>query len=172
MKTLSKTKIYQASPKEVFHVIDDLGVTGMHMMKSSMMMMGSKLHLEFITESKSGLNSAYRWTGRMLGMKMDFTVRVTKWMEGEEKIWETVGDTKLIIMSSYKMHLKVYPVATGTEALLSISYEQPASFFNKMLCFLFANWYCRWCLRKMLGDAAKSLEHSLHIQNGITEPAT
>lgn len=99
MKTITRVEKFSASPKAVFKTIDDLGVTGMHMTKSSMMMMGSKLHLEFLTKHHTGLNSTYRWTGKMLGMKMDFTVEVTKWVEGEEKIWETIGKTKLIILS-------------------------------------------------------------------------
>ena len=61
------------------------------------MMMGSKLNLEFLTENHTGQGSKYRWTGKVMGMKMDFTVVVTKWMDGEEKIWETIGKTKLII---------------------------------------------------------------------------
>jgi hypothetical protein len=161
MKTLSRVETYKALPQEVFKSIDDLGVTGMHMTKSSMMMMGSKLHLEFLTKNHTGLGSKYRWTGKMLGMKMDFTVEVTKWIEGEEKIWETIGDAKLIILSWYRMHLRVFPISIGTEAELSITYEKPKSFLNKILSFLFANWYCKWCLKKMLGDAKGTLHKDL-----------
>ncbi len=39
-------------------MIDDLGVTGMHMTKSSMMM-GSKLNLEYLTENHTGPGSKY-----------------------------------------------------------------------------------------------------------------
>jgi len=27
-------------------------------------------------------------------MKMDFTVEVSKWIEGKQKVWGTVGDAK------------------------------------------------------------------------------
>lgn len=84
---------------------------------------------------------------------MDFTVKVTKWIEGKEKIWETIGETKLIIYSWYRMCLKVSPMESGSQAELSISYEKPTGFLNRILSFLFANWYCKWCLKKMLGDA-------------------
>jgi len=153
MKTISRTEIYQASPEMVFKTIDDLGVTGMHMTKSSMMMMGSKLHLEFLTERHTGLRSRYQWTGRMMGLKMDFTVEVTKWIEGREKIWETIGDPTLIIYSWYRMELHLQKAASGTKAELSIAYEKPKGFFNRIISFLLADWYCRWCLTKMLGDA-------------------
>lgn len=162
MKTLSRTETYSASPEQVFKAIDDLGVTGMHMTQSSMMMMGSKLNLEFLTANHTGFGSKYRWTGKMVGMKMDFTVEVTQWIDGKEKTWETLGDPKLIILSWYKMHLRVFPVSTGVKAELSITYERPKSLFYKMLSFLSADWYCKWCLKKMLGDARKSLPSPNH----------
>ena len=132
----------------------------MHMTKSSMMMMGSKLHLSYLTENKTGLASRYRWTGSMMGMKMDFTVEVTKWTEGKEKVWETIGPTKLIIYSWYRMNLMVRPIESGAEAELSISYEKPQGFINNFLSFLFANWYCRWCLQQMLGYAKVTLRQN------------
>jgi hypothetical protein len=157
MKTISRTEIYQASPEMVFKTIDDLGVTGMHMTKSSMMMMGSKLHLEFLTQHHIGLGSRYRWTGTMMGLKMDFTVEVIKWIEGKEKVWETIGDPKLIIYSWYRMTLNLLPIENGTKAELSIAYEKPDGFFNRIISFLVADWYCQWCLKKMLVDAGKNL---------------
>ncbi|HXL54869.1 MAG TPA: hypothetical protein VN958_01345 [Chitinophagaceae bacterium] len=85
MRTISGIETYRALPEEVFKTIDDLGVAGMHMTKSSMMMMGSKLHLEFLTKNKTGLDSKYRWTGRMMELKMDFTVKVIKWIEEKKR---------------------------------------------------------------------------------------
>ncbi|HEU5292480.1 MAG TPA: hypothetical protein VFU05_17655 [Cyclobacteriaceae bacterium] len=158
MKTLSRTETFPASADHVFKTIDDLGVTGMHMTESSIMMMGSKLNLEFLTANKTGPGSRYRWTGKMMGLMMDFTVEVTKWINGREKVWETIGNTKLIIYSWYSMRLLVEDVVGRTEAKLSISYEKPKGLFNRILCFLFADWYCRWCLKQMLGDARKTIE--------------
>lgn len=158
MKTLSRTEIFKASAEDVFKAIDDLGVTGTHMTKSSMMMMGSKLELKYLTSHQTGLGSKYRWTGKMMGLKMDFTVEVTKWIKGKEKVWETVGDTKLIIYSWYQMVLKMRPIDSQTKTVLSISYKKPSGIINQILSFLFADWYCRWCLRKMLEDARTNIQ--------------
>jgi hypothetical protein len=76
MKTLSRKEIFPASSQQVFKTIDDLGVTGMHMTESSGMMMRSKLDLEFLTTNRTGIGSRYRWTGKMMGIPMDFTVAV------------------------------------------------------------------------------------------------
>jgi hypothetical protein len=157
MKTISQTRTYNATPEEVFKTIDNLGVTGMHMTKSSMMMMGSKLHLEFLTQNQTGLGSRYRWTGYMMGLRMDFTVEVTRWVEGKEKVWETSGDAQLIIYSWYRMELRVIQSGSGTKAELSIAYEKPKGFFKRIISFLLADLYCRWCLQKMLDDAGKNL---------------
>ena len=78
MKTIEKTKLYAASPEIVFNQLDDLGITGMHMTNFSMMMMGSKLNLQYLTTQKRGPGTKYRWTGKMMGMRMDFTVEVLR----------------------------------------------------------------------------------------------
>lgn len=164
MKSISRRERYQATPEDVFKQIDDLGVTGMHMTQSSMMMLGSKLKLEYLTANHTGLGTKYRWTGKLMGMPLDFTVEVTKWISGREKVWETIGDPKLIIYSWYRMHLMSLPRLNGAEAELSISYEKPKGIFNKILSFLFADWYCRWCLKHMLGDAKKLPEITGELQ--------
>lgn len=173
MKTIEKTETYQAASEIVFQYLDDLGVTGMHMTQSSMMM-GSKLNLEFLSENKKGPGTKYRLTGKMMGMKMDFTVAVTQWIAGVEKIWETLGTSQRIIYSWYRMHLKLSRKPEGTEAKLSISYERPVGIFYRIISFLFADWYCRWCLKSMLGDCEKllkqreqsgQLEHAATIHN-------
>jgi hypothetical protein len=157
MKTIARTTYYPAPPEEVFHVIDDLGVTGGHMTSSSAMMMGTKLQLEYLTKQHTGLDTRYRWTGKMMGMQMDFTVAVTKWLPGKEKVWETIGQAKLILYSWYRMMLVLEPATPGTKATLSITYKRPKGILNNILSFLFANLYCAWCLNKMLSDTGKTL---------------
>ena len=76
MKTLKKNIVINSTPEKVFETIDDLGITGMHMTQSSAMMMGSKLHLEYLTEHHTGPGSRYRWTGKMMGIEMNFANRL------------------------------------------------------------------------------------------------
>lgn len=160
VKTLKKSKHYSATPATVFERLDDLGVTGMHMTKSSLMMMGSKLNLQYLSPGKKGPGTKYRWTGRMIGMMLDFTVQVTEWIAGKEKTWETVGPAKLIIYSWYRMHFDITQAGNKSLVELSISYEKPAGLFSMLLYFIFADWYGRWCLKQMLNDAERSLRQS------------
>jgi hypothetical protein len=149
MKTIEKIKTYKASSEEVFDCLDDLSVTGMHMTESSMPMMGGKMNLEFLSSNKSGLNTKYRWTGKALWMVLDVTVLVTRWVRGKEKSWETQGIARMIIYSWFRMDLRVEGNLQQSTAHLSISYEKPKAFFNRILSFLVADWYCRWCLKNV-----------------------
>lgn len=157
------TEIYDAPADIVFSYLDDLGVTGMHMTESSAMMMGSKLHIEFLTKHHTGMGSKYRSTGTMMWMNMDFTVEVTKWIEGVEKVWETIGASEMIIYSWYRMHLLVYPKGDMSQAELSITYERPKGRFAKIISFIFADWYCSWCLKKMLAGGKNRIEKEKEI---------
>ena len=95
----------------------------------------------------------------MLGIKMDFTVEVTKWVEGVEKIWETVGSAKMIIYSWYRMNLMVARIEKDkSHVQLSITYRRPVNWLARIISYLFADSYCRWCLKRMLFDTKKKLE--------------
>ena len=161
MITKSKNILIHSTPAKVFQQIDDFSKTGMHMTESSMMMMGSKLKLEKLSENTSGIGASYRWYGKMMGMTMDFSETVTKWEQNKFKEWETIGTAKIIIMSWYRMWFEISPAENGTLAKISISYIPPKEWYFKILSFFFANWYCSWCLNKMLHDTKKNLEKIL-----------
>jgi hypothetical protein len=46
----------------------------------------------------------------------------------------------------------------GSEATLSITYEKPKGWLARILSALFADWYCKWCLKNMLNDSERILE--------------
>ena len=161
MKSKSKSILIQAPPEKVFAQMDDFSKTGMHMSESSMMMMGSKLRLEQLSTNSTGVGAGYRWYGKMMGMTMDFSETVTKWQPPKLKEWETVGEAKIIIMSWYRMWFEIMPAENGTIAKLSISYLPPKEWYYKILSYLFAKWYCNWCLNNMLNDSKTNLEKNL-----------
>jgi hypothetical protein len=162
MKTLKRHILIQSSPERVFEVLDDLAVTGMHMTNSSAMMMGSKLHLQYLSTNHTGLDSKYRWTGKMMGIKLEFTVAVTKWVKGVEKVWETIGNARMIIYSWYQMRLMISQTDGKTSAELSITYKRPKNLLARIVSWFLADWYCNWCLKKMLNDTKKQLEEQEH----------
>jgi hypothetical protein len=154
----SKTIIIRVPSDRVFKYMDNIGNTGMHMTKSSRPMMGSKLELEQLSANSTGLNSKFWWHGKMMGFKMDFTVVATKWIEGKEKIWETVGKAEMIIMAWYQMHLVLSAEGQDTKAELSITYSKPKRIFFRCIAFFLAPLYANWCLQSMLEDSKQNLE--------------
>ena len=159
MKTKSKSIIIRSTPEKIFTQMDDFSKTGMHMSQSSMMMMGSKLTLEQLSSNAIGIGAKVRWYGKMMGMTMDFSEAVTKWEPPKIKEWEIIGDAKIIIMSWYRMWFEINPAKDGTQVKISISYLPPKEWYYKILSFLFAGWYCNWCLNNMLNDTKNALEN-------------
>lgn len=157
-KSVKKEIIIKAPVEKVFSLMDDLSKTGMHMSERSVMMMGSKLTLEHLPSPEKGVGAKYRWKGKMMGFRLDFTVEVTKWIENKEKIWQTIGTPRLIILGQYLMRLKTEPQTEGTLASLEIEYTRPPGLFYGLLSLLLARSYANWCVNQMLNDSKKSLE--------------
>ena len=158
MKTVSKSILIYSTPEMVFTQMDDFSKTGMHMSQSSMMMMGSKLKLEQLSLNSNGVGAKYHLYGSMMGLTLDFTQHVTKWEPPKLKEWETVGESKIIIMSWYRMWFEISKMENGTMANLFISYLPPKEWYNKILSLLFVRIYCWWCLKNMLDDTKKCSE--------------
>ncbi len=158
MRILTKNIIINSTPAKVFAYMDNIENTGMHMTKSSKPMMGSKLELKQLSENATGLNSKFRWFGKMMWFTMDFTVVVSKWIKDKEKVWETIGKAKMIIMSWYQMRLMISPDGQNTKAELSIAYSKPKNIFFKIIAFFIAPFYANWCLNNMLQDSKTFLE--------------
>lgn len=159
-KILSESVEIKSSPDVVFSHIDYVRNIGMHMSKRSMPMMGGSLKTEILSKNDRGLGATYRMYGKVMGMKIDFTEKVTKWIENQEKVWETIGEPKLIIMGGYIMNLNVRPSNFGTRLTFGIKYSYPKSVFWKGISIVVGDWYAKWCLRNMCRDAKKALEIS------------
>jgi len=147
-----KEMLIKGSPEEVFAFMDDIRNTGKHMTENSGPMAGGKLNIEWLSGHKTGLGTRYRWTGKVLGMKMDFTVEVSKWLAGKEKTWGTVGPAKMIVIDWFEMDLLTSPENNErTKARLEIHYTK----HKGILGFLFGKWYAKWCVKSMLKDTRK-----------------
>lgn len=152
VRMIEKIIVINAKPQEVFDFMDDINNTGMHMTENNPQMIGSKLNLEWLTEHKTGLNTKYKWTGKVIGMKMKFTVIVTQWESGKSKTWETIGKTKMIVISWYRMYLELNENDDGTTTVkLGILYTKS----KNLLGLLLGKRYSIWCVKSMLNDAQK-----------------
>jgi hypothetical protein len=166
MPRLSRTALIGASAERVFAYVDDIRNLARHMSENpSMPMMGSKLTLEIVTAELTGVGATYRYKGKMLGLVLDFSETVTRYIAGREKIWRTIGNPKLLIMRGYEMRVLVEPVTPTTSNLtISIDYELPASGFWWIAGWLLGDAYSRWCLTGMVDGSKRELERQGGVQ--------
>jgi hypothetical protein len=160
MRTVSEIVDIQVPAETVFAYVDDIRNVGWHMTeRSSMPMFGSRLKLDILSEKPTGLGATYRYSGRLLGLSLDVSESVTKYVPNREKIWRTIGHPRLLIIASYEMRIAVEPLSAGSSRLtISIAYDLPRSPIWRLVGRLLAGPYSRWCLRQMVGDAKRALE--------------
>jgi hypothetical protein len=97
MITVSETVEIRAPAEAVFAHVDDIRNLGWHMTgRSSMAMMGSRLRLEILSDQATGLGATYRYWGTMMGLTIDFSESVTKYVPRREKVWHTIGEPRLV----------------------------------------------------------------------------
>lgn len=112
MPVLSRSATIGAPAGRVFAYVDDIRNLARHMSeRGSMPMMGSKLSLDIVTADKTGIGATYRYSGRIMGLAIDFSGTVTRYVPGREKIWHTIGEPRLLIIDSYEMAVRVEALA-------------------------------------------------------------
>jgi hypothetical protein len=157
---LSRTASINAPAESVFNYVDDIRNLARHMSEGrSMAMMGSKLELEILSPEPTGVGATYRYSGRMMGLDLDFSETVTRYVPGREKVWHTVGTPRLLIVESYEMAVTVVPEASSTSRLtIRIDYELPRTGVWKLMGWLLASNYASWCLNSMVNGTKADLE--------------
>jgi hypothetical protein len=158
MKTITETVEIAARPEAVFSYADDIRNIGWHMTESSMPLMGSKLNVQIVSKNPTGLGASYRWYGKVMGLTIDFTETVTKWVRNKERVWSTIGEPQIIIIGNYEMWFNLEPAGAKTRLTFGIRYDLPRPLFWRLVGFLLGGPYSRWCLKNMCGDAKKALE--------------
>jgi hypothetical protein len=163
MPVLSRSATIEAPAGHVFAYVDDIRNLARHMSeRGSMPMMGSKLTLEIVTPEPTGVGATYRYSGRVLGLTIDFSETVTRYVRGREKVWRTIGRPRLLIIDSYEMRVLAEPVTdTRSNLTISIDYTLP----SRDPWRLFGRWlaasYARWCLGSMIEGTKRDLEQGI-----------
>lgn len=157
---LSRSATIDAPAERVFAYADDIRNLARHMSeRGSMPMMGSKLALEIVTPEPTGIGATYRYSGRVMGLTIDFSETVTRYVTGREKVWRTIGQPRLLIIDRYEMRVLVEPVADIRSTFtISIDYALPRRFPWRLLGQWLAASYARWCLDSMIEGTKRNLE--------------
>jgi len=80
--------------------MDNIG----HMTKDSMPIMGSKLKLQQLSKNVIGYNLKFWWHGKMMGLTMNCTVEVTKWIK--EAVAKIIIELLELLKLKYSNHAK------------------------------------------------------------------
>ena len=127
------------------------------MSRPSLAMLGGALRVERLSAVATGVGATYRSWGRVLGLPIDFTTTVVRWVADREKIWRTIGDPQLIVIGHFEMRFGVDPVDGGARLTMALEYELPSRGCGRLLGRALAAPYAKWCLRRMCCDARAAL---------------
>lgn len=150
-----------ATPDLVFAHIDDQSKLGSHMEKPSMMMMGGRMTYEFDAAKGQAVGSIIKMGGTFLGLNLSVEEIVTEHKPPRRKVWETQGQTHILIMGHYRMGFELTPASGGSHLRVFIDYNHLTTFFGGILSLCFASTYARWCVRQMASDARKAFQPGL-----------
>jgi len=120
------------------------------MASSSWMMAGGSMKLESDERHGRAVGSHIRMSGSMLGLRLSLDEVIARRDPPFRKAWETVGTPRLIILSWYRMGVRLDRSEGGTRVTIFIDYRRPAGLAGRVLSALFGGLYARWCVRQML----------------------
>jgi hypothetical protein len=144
-----------AAPAAVFDRLDDQERLAGHMRKPSAMMGGGRMTYEFDEGRGRRTGSHIRMGGSAFGISLFVDEVVTCREPPFRKAWRTTGFPRLLIIGQYEMGFECQPDGAGTHLRVWIDYGLPDSFGGKLLGIALAFFYARWCVSRMLEDAAK-----------------
>ena len=147
------------TPDEVFAFADDHARFASHMSESSWMMGGSRMLVEVDGAGGRAVGSHIRLSANVLGLRLFLDEVVTRRSPPTEKVWETVGTPRLLVIGSYRMGIEIRPENRGSRLRVFIDYDLPTG-WSSWLGLLFGGFYAGWCVKQMLaGTSARFSAH-------------
>lgn len=144
------SKLIPVYAAEVFAYIDDHTRLSSHMNKSSWMTVGGRMHTSVDARRGQDIGSHIRMSGKAFGITLFLDEVVIHREPPHEKVWETVGELKLLVIGHYRMKVEIEPREGGSLLGVSIEYDLPT--INTWLGKLFSRIYAKWCVQQMIKD--------------------
>jgi hypothetical protein len=145
-----------ATPDDLFARLDDQAALAEHMQRSSAMMGGGRMTYDFDADRGRAVGSHIRMGGSAFGLSLFVDEVVTERTRPGRKTWQTVGEPRLLIIGQYRMGFEIAPSNGAAVLKVWIAYTLPDSMLGKLLGTLFAGVYARWCVNRMIRDAAQA----------------
>ena len=143
----------KAAPSELFAFVDDHQRFSSHMNESSWMMGGSKMSTRVDEGKGQAVGSHIIMSGRIFGFLLELDEVVTVHRPPVEKVWQTVGRPKLLVIGQYQMGVRIRPRPDATRLTVFIDYALPDGVVTYWLGRLFGGMYARWCVKQMLAGS-------------------
>ncbi len=142
-----------ASAEELFAFLDDQTRLTSHMSRRTWRMGWGRLETVLDAAKGRGVGSRIRIGGRILGIRLALDEVVIERQPPLRKVWETIGEPRLLVIGSYTMGFEVTPSGVGASLRVFIDYALPSGRVQRLLGRLFGEYYARWCTRTMVNDA-------------------
>lgn len=137
----------------VFEALDDHERLSAHMTQSSVMMAGSSMVFTFDEHRGQSVGSKIRMSGNVLGFDLQVDEVVTERDPPRSKVWETVGEPRLLVIGPYRMGFSVDEKGSGSRVTAFIEYDDPSGGWRWVGRWL-GPVYARWCTVIMASDMA------------------
>lgn len=155
-----------ATPEALFAEIDDPSRLAGHMTRSSIMMAGSRMEFSYDEAGGKAAGSKITMAGSILGLRIALQEIVTDRVRPFHKVWETVGEPRLLVIGGYRMGFNITPDAEGSILKVFIDWREPPAPW-RWLGRLFGRTYARWCTESMARGAASSFENPPTLQRNV-----
>jgi uncharacterized membrane protein len=156
------TAIIDGSVDHVFALLDDQTRLSGHMEQRSWKMGWGKM--EIVVDERRGraVGSHMILRGRVLGIRLQLDEVVTQREPPHRKVWETVGDPRLLVIGPYRMGFELASFQAKTRVRVEISYRLPERGIPWVLGRLFGRAYATWCVTRMAEDARLAFARESH----------
>jgi hypothetical protein len=154
---LESSAFIDASSEDVFAFVDDHSRFSSHMSESSWMMGGGRMVVELDEAKGQAVGSHIRLSGRVFGVSLYLDEVVKRRDPPTNKVWETVGAPRLLVIGPYSMGVQITPERGGSRLRVFIDYQLPDDPVTYWLGWLFGGLYARWCAAQMLTGVVKQL---------------
>lgn len=149
------SSVVAAPAERLFDLLDDHSRMSAHMSGRSWMMGGGRMVTAMDEGQGRRIGSHIRLDGRAFGVRLELDEVVIERDPPRRKLWETVGEPRLLVIGAYRMGFDVAPDGLRSVLRVFIDYALPEHGVARWLGRVFGRWYARWCTRRMVSDAAR-----------------
>jgi hypothetical protein len=162
-----KSSLLRASAEQVFAYLDDHSRLSAHMSRRSWRMGWGRFELRLDELKGRAVGSHIRLAGTAFGLRLELDEVVVEYEPPTRKIWETVGQPRLLVIGPYQMGYSIGSASgeadprdhRGVRLAVFIDYSLPSGPFGRFLGYLFGHWYARWCVARMVAEADAAFGH-------------